>query len=100
MPDEPSAVCSKKPAHISPYLIAKEATYCRYYDVELGKGQEAKQGARVAVHYDAKWKGVTFMTSRQVSDGAQWRGLDITVAFLNSLEVIHLHTLYWMAQMI
>ena len=39
----------------------------RYYDVELGKGSEAIEGSRVAVHYDAYWKGITFMTSRQVS---------------------------------
>jgi len=37
----------------------------RFYDVEVGNGAEAKEGARVAVHYDAYWKGVTFMTSRQ-----------------------------------
>ena len=30
----------------------------------MGKGAEAKLGARVAVHYDAKWKGITFQTSR------------------------------------
>lgn len=38
----------------------------RYYDVEVGKGPEATEGNRVAVHYDAYWKGITFMTSRQV----------------------------------
>lgn len=37
---------------------------CRYYDVSIGNGPIAKQGLRVAVHYDARWRGVTFMTSR------------------------------------
>lgn len=35
------------------------------YDVKVGDGQEAKLGDRVAVHYEARWKGVTFRTSRQ-----------------------------------
>lgn len=37
----------------------------KYYDVSIGNGPIAKQGLRVAVHYDARWRGVTFMTSRQ-----------------------------------
>lgn len=47
------------------------SAFCRYYDVEVGKGPEAGEGARVAVHYDAYWKGITFMTSRQVSPSQQ-----------------------------
>jgi len=31
----------------------------------LGKGAEATEGSRAVVHYEARWKGVTFMTSRQ-----------------------------------
>ena len=42
---------------------------CRYYDLEVGNGATAKEGARVAVHYDAYWRGITFMTSRQASSG-------------------------------
>ncbi|XP_047340414.1 peptidyl-prolyl cis-trans isomerase FKBP16-4, chloroplastic [Impatiens glandulifera] len=37
----------------------------KYYDFIVGKGAEAVKGSRVAVHYVAKWKGITFMTSRQ-----------------------------------
>ncbi|XAR64601.1 Peptidylprolyl isomerase [Bertholletia excelsa] len=37
----------------------------KYYDLKVGGGAEAVKGSRVAVHYVAKWKGVTFMTSRQ-----------------------------------
>ena len=37
---------------------------CRYYDVAEGNGALAREGERVVVHYEARWKGVTFMTSR------------------------------------
>ncbi|GIL92157.1 hypothetical protein Vretimale_12207 [Volvox reticuliferus] len=37
----------------------------KYYDIEEGGGAEAKVGARVAVHYDIKFRNITFMTSRQ-----------------------------------
>ncbi|GLC42927.1 hypothetical protein PLESTF_001704800 [Pleodorina starrii] len=37
----------------------------RYFDIEEGDGAEAKVGSRVAVHYDIKWRNITFMTSRQ-----------------------------------
>eukprot|EP01023_Acetabularia_acetabulum_P021355 TRINITY_DN211_c0_g4_i3.p2 TRINITY_DN211_c0_g4~~TRINITY_DN211_c0_g4_i3.p2 ORF type:complete len:212 (-),score=42.58 TRINITY_DN211_c0_g4_i3:235-870(-) len=37
----------------------------KLYDVKLGDGQLAEVGRRVVVHYEAKWRGVTFMTSRQ-----------------------------------
>nr|GMC86304.1 peptidyl-prolyl cis-trans isomerase FKBP16-4, chloroplastic [Ipomoea batatas]GME19864.1 peptidyl-prolyl cis-trans isomerase FKBP16-4, chloroplastic [Ipomoea batatas] len=36
-----------------------------YYDLKIGSGAEAVKGSRVAVHYVAKWRGITFMTSRQ-----------------------------------
>lgn len=36
----------------------------KFYDIEEGGGLEAKVGARVAVHYDIKFRNVTFMTSR------------------------------------
>lgn len=39
---------------------------CRYYDVVEGSGALAKEGERVVVHYEARWRGVTFMTSRLV----------------------------------
>ncbi|XP_021659311.2 peptidyl-prolyl cis-trans isomerase FKBP16-4, chloroplastic isoform X2 [Hevea brasiliensis] len=37
----------------------------KYYDLKVGGGVKAVKGSRVAVHYVAKWKGITFMTSRQ-----------------------------------
>ncbi|WCJ34406.1 Protein kinase family protein [Euphorbia peplus] len=37
----------------------------KYYDLMVGSGTKAEKGSRVAVHYVAKWKGITFMTSRQ-----------------------------------
>ncbi|GJT77193.1 peptidyl-prolyl cis-trans isomerase FKBP16-4, chloroplastic [Tanacetum coccineum] len=37
----------------------------KYYDLKVGKGAEAVKGSRVAVHYVAKWRNITFMTSRQ-----------------------------------
>lgn len=37
---------------------------CRLYDIEVGTGAEASVGSRVAVHYEVKWRGITFMTSR------------------------------------
>ncbi|KAG5556752.1 hypothetical protein RHGRI_007125 [Rhododendron griersonianum] len=50
-----------------------------YYDLKVGGGAEAVKGSRVAVHYVAKWKGITFMTSRQgmgVSGGTPY-GFDV-----------------------
>ncbi|XP_062117429.1 peptidyl-prolyl cis-trans isomerase FKBP16-4, chloroplastic [Humulus lupulus] len=37
----------------------------KYYDLKVGNGTKAVKGSRVAVHYVAKWRGITFMTSRQ-----------------------------------
>ena len=37
----------------------------KYYDVVVGDGAEATLGSRVAVHFDCKWRGITFVTSRQ-----------------------------------
>ncbi|KAL8526208.1 hypothetical protein ACS0TY_015432 [Phlomoides rotata] len=37
----------------------------KYYDLKVGGGLKAVKGSRVAIHYVAKWKGITFMTSRQ-----------------------------------
>nr|XP_043634158.1 peptidyl-prolyl cis-trans isomerase FKBP16-4, chloroplastic [Erigeron canadensis] len=37
----------------------------KYYDLKVGNGAEAVKGSRVAVHYVAKWRNITFMTSRQ-----------------------------------
>ncbi|URD86714.1 GDSL-like Lipase/Acylhydrolase [Musa troglodytarum] len=36
-----------------------------YYDIKVGGGPKAVKGSRVTLHYVAKWKGITFMTSRQ-----------------------------------
>ncbi|GJP35898.1 hypothetical protein CLOM_g20441 [Closterium sp. NIES-68] len=37
----------------------------KIYDINVGTGPLAKLGDRVTVHYVARWKGITFMTSRQ-----------------------------------
>eukprot|EP00775_Hariotina_reticulata_P010263 gene10263-10422_t len=37
----------------------------KYYDITVGSGAEAKVGERVAIHYDVKFRNITFMTSRQ-----------------------------------
>ncbi|KAF8072866.1 FKBP16-4 [Scenedesmus sp. PABB004] len=37
----------------------------KLFDITVGSGAEARVGERVAVHIDVKWRGVTFMTSRQ-----------------------------------
>jgi hypothetical protein len=37
----------------------------KYFDVIVGEGPEAKQGERIAVHFDAKYKNITFITTRQ-----------------------------------
>ena len=50
--------CGKEP-FMSP------SACCRYYDISVGSGPMAVEGSRVAVHYDAYWRGITFMTSRQ-----------------------------------
>lgn len=36
----------------------------KYYDMTPGKGALPKKGDRIAVHYEIRWHGVTFMTSR------------------------------------
>jgi hypothetical protein len=36
----------------------------RYYDLEVGTGAEATPGERIAIHYDVKFRGITFMSSR------------------------------------
>ncbi|XP_058110166.1 peptidyl-prolyl cis-trans isomerase FKBP16-4, chloroplastic [Magnolia sinica] len=51
----------------------------KYYDLKVGGGPEAVKGSRVAVHYVAKWRNVTFMTSRQglgVTGGSPY-GFDV-----------------------
>ena len=68
----------------------RKICYCciRYYDVVLGKGTEATEGSRAVVHYEARWKGVTFMTSRlavQHVCGAAQKGL-------SSCQGYHLRT--------
>eukprot|EP00892_Ulva_mutabilis_P010647 jgi/Ulvmu1/7955/UM004_0188.1 len=37
----------------------------KLYDVKEGEGAEVVEGDRVVVHYEAKWRGITFVTSRQ-----------------------------------
>ena len=38
----------------------------KYYDMTPGKGTLPKKGDRITVHYELRWHGVTFMTSRSV----------------------------------
>jgi hypothetical protein len=38
---------------------------CVLADITVGSGAEAKVGERVAIHYDVKFRNITFMTSRQ-----------------------------------
>ncbi|GFH15256.1 peptidylprolyl isomerase, partial [Haematococcus lacustris] len=37
----------------------------KLYDIIEGTGAEVQTGQRVAVHYDVKFRNVTFITSRQ-----------------------------------
>ena len=37
----------------------------------MGEGAEAQVGARVAVHYDVKFRNVTFITSRREGMGGE-----------------------------
>ncbi len=36
----------------------------KYFEMTPGKGALPKKGDRIAVHYEIRWHGVTFMTSR------------------------------------
>ncbi len=36
----------------------------KFYDMTPGKGALPKKGDRIAVHYEIRWHGITFMTSR------------------------------------
>jgi FKBP-type peptidyl-prolyl cis-trans isomerase len=68
----------------------------KYLDVTVGDGDEAREGSRVAVHFDCKWRGITFVTTRQgmgvtggspfgfdvgapVGQGGTLKGLDLGV---------------------
>jgi hypothetical protein len=51
--------------NIDPDLFQDGPDGLKYYDVIVGDGAEAKLGSRVVVHFDAKWRGITFVTSRQ-----------------------------------
>ena len=57
--------------HFALHVASAACCQCRCTrhvpDSPLG-GQQPKQGDRVAVHYEARWHGVTFLTSRQVQD--------------------------------
>ncbi|KAG5556751.1 hypothetical protein RHGRI_007125 [Rhododendron griersonianum] len=67
----------------------------KYYDLKVGGGAEAVKGSRVAVHYVAKWKGITFMTSRQgmgVSGGTV-RLLSCTFSTLHLFLILFLRPL-------
>lgn len=61
---------SLPPVHPAPPGFRRARALSRVYDVELGKGALADEGERVVVHYEARWRGVTFMTSR-----TQWGGV-------------------------
>eukprot|EP00890_Picochlorum_soloecismus_P000919 jgi/Picsp_1/1828/NSC_05295-R1_peptidyl-prolyl cis-trans fkbp-type len=51
--------------NVDPDLFQDGPDGLKYYDVIVGDGAEAKLGSRVVVHFDAKWRGITFVTSRQ-----------------------------------
>ena len=55
---------------------------CRYFDVSAGSGPEAQTGQRAVIHFDVKWRGITFITTRQgvgVTGGEPF-GFDIGAA--------------------
>ncbi|BBN14502.1 hypothetical protein MPTK1_6g12290 [Marchantia polymorpha subsp. ruderalis] len=77
------AVSTSKRALRSEQIPASEFTTLpsglKYYDIKVGSGATAVKGARVAIHYVAKWKGITFKTSRQglgVTGGSPY-GFDV-----------------------
>lgn len=81
--DDAEAVSSSRRALRSELIPESDyktlANGLKYYDVKVGGGKAAEKGARVAIHYVAKWKGITFMTSRQgmgVTGGTPY-GFDI-----------------------
>ncbi|XP_051130286.1 peptidyl-prolyl cis-trans isomerase FKBP16-4, chloroplastic-like isoform X2 [Andrographis paniculata] len=67
--DEASAVSTSRRALRGAKIPESDFTALpnglKYYDLKVGGGLKAVKGSRVAVHYVAKWKGITFMTSRQ-----------------------------------
>lgn len=69
LPDSSEAVSTSRRALRASKIPDSEFTTLpnglKYYDIKVGNGAEAVKGSRVAVHYVAKWKGITFMTSRQ-----------------------------------
>ncbi|RWW83545.1 hypothetical protein BHE74_00007946 [Ensete ventricosum] len=69
-PEEPSAVSPDGRRWFLGFLLASgEHKFLippsLYYDIKVGGGPKAVKGSRVTLHYVAKWKGITFMTSRQ-----------------------------------
>ena len=36
----------------------------KFFDMTAGKGALPRKGDRITVHYEVRWHGVTFMTSR------------------------------------
>lgn len=64
---------------VDPSLFKDGVNGLKYYDVIVGDGEEARDGSRVVVHFDAKYKGITFVTSRvgQGVAGGQPFGFDV-----------------------
>lgn len=64
---------------VDPSLFKDGPNGIKYYDVIVGDGEEAREGSRVVVHFDAKFKGITFVTSRvgQGVAGGQPFGFDV-----------------------
>ena len=52
----------------------------KYYDMTPGKGALPKKGDRIAVHYEIRWHGVTFMTSRCLGPSDVLLGFDRTAS--------------------
>eukprot|EP00889_Picochlorum_renovo_P006074 jgi/Picre1/33104/NNA_008430.t1 len=64
---------------VDPSLFKDGLNGLKYYDVIVGDGEEAREGSRVVVHFDAKYRGITFVTSRvgQGVAGGQPFGFDV-----------------------
>jgi len=64
---------------VDPSLFKDGQNGLKYYDVIVGDGEEAREGSRVVVHFDSKYRGITFVTSRvgQGVAGGQPFGFDV-----------------------
>ena len=73
-------------------LLPHHPRRCRYYDVVVGKGEEAVEGKRVVVHYECKHRGVTFITSRWAGCLLPGCHTDKTTAHAEVCGLVHSYT--------